>query len=108
MADHEFGTVPRDWLSLHMEIPQNFVNPPESNEADDISIHTGTEECHGACRLKGPRREIFIRESQMGYREEFDYGLEVGCDHSGGHVRPTSHRRLKTGKRGVRGGAMLL
>ena len=44
----------------------------------------------------------------MGSREEFDRGLEVIRDHSGGHVRPTSPRRLKTGDRGVLGGVILL
>ena len=107
IADHEFGIVPHYWLSLHMEIPQHLVTPPTSNEADDISIHARTEKCHGACRPKGPRRDIFIREAQMGSREKFDRGLEVGRDHSGDHVCPTSHRRLKTGERGVRRGAML-
>ena len=101
MADHEFGIVPHDWLSLHMGIPQHFVTPLASNEADDISIHAGTEECHVAFRPKGPRRDIFIHEAHMGSREEFDRGLEVGHDHSGGHVSTTPPRRLETGKRGV-------
>ena len=104
MADHEFGVVPHDWLSLQVETPHHFVTPPGSNEADDVSFHSGTEECHGACCPKGPRRDIFIRESQMGSREEFDRGIEMGCDHSGGHVCPTFPRSLETGKRGVRGG----
>ena len=26
MADYEFGEISHDWLSLHMEIPQHFVN----------------------------------------------------------------------------------
>ena len=108
MSDHEFGIVPHDWLRLHMEILQHFVTPPASNEADYISTHSGTEECHGACRLKGRRRDIFIREAHMGSREEFERCLEVGRDHGGGHVRPTSHRRLKTDERGIRRGAMLL
>ena len=107
MADNEFGIVPHDWLSLHTDTPQHFVTPPASNEADDISIHSGTEECHGACGPKEPHRDVFIRVSQMGYREEFDRGLEVGRDHSGGHVHLTSPRSFKTGG-GVRGGAMLL
>ena len=108
MAYHEFGIVPHDWLSLHMEIPHHFVTLPKFNEADDISIHSVTEECHGACRPKGPCINVFMREAQMGSREKFDRGLEVGRDHSGAHVHPTSPRRLKTGERGVRGGAMLL
>ena len=78
MSDHEFGVVPHDWLRLHMEIPQNFVTPPTSNYTDDISIHSGTEECHGAGRPKGLRRDIFVCETHMGPREEFDRGLEVG------------------------------
>ena len=69
MADHEFGIVTHDWLSLHTEIPQHFFTPPTSNEADAISIHAITEECHGACRLKGPCRDIFMSEAQMGFRE---------------------------------------
>ena len=91
-----------------MEIPQNFFTDPESNGDDDISIHSGTEECHGSCRPKGPCRDIFIREAQMDAREDFDRGLEVGRDHSGDHVRPTSPRRLKTDERGAHGGTMLL
>ena len=84
-----------------MEIPQHFVTPPTSNGTYDISIHAGTEECHGACHSKGPRRDIFACESQIGSREEFDRGLEVGRDHNGDHIRPTDPRRLKTGERGV-------
>ena len=56
----------------------------------------------------GLRKDIFVCESQMGSREEFDRGLEVGHDHSGAHVRLTAPRRLKTGERGVSGGATLL
>ena len=63
MAYYEFGIVPHDLLSLHMEIPQHFVTPPVSNEADNISIHAVTEELHGAYLPKGPCRDIFIRES---------------------------------------------
>ena len=65
MADYEFGIVPRDWLSLHMEIPQHFFTPTTSNENDDISIHAGTEECHDACQPKGPREDISMREAQL-------------------------------------------
>ena len=107
MADHEFGVVPHYCLSLHMEIPRHFVTPPTSNETDDISIHAGTEGFHGACRSKGPHRDIFVCESHMGYREDFDRGLEVGRDHIGDHVRPTAPRRLKVVKMGVGRGAML-
>ena len=74
MADHEFGVGPHYWINLHMEIPQNFVPPPASNGADDISIHAGTEECHGACCPKGPCRYIFIHEAHMGSCEDFDHG----------------------------------
>ena len=66
MSDDEFGVVPHDCLSLHMDLLQNFATPPTSNETDDIIIHTGTEECHGASRLKVPRRDIFVCENQMG------------------------------------------
>ena len=107
MADHEFVVVPHDWLSLNMEIPQNFITSATSNETDDVSINAGAEECHGACRPKGPHRDIFMCEAQMGSREEFDSGLEVGRDNSGAHVCPTAPMRLKTGKRGVNRGAML-
>ena len=84
MADHEFGVVPHDCLSWHVEIPHHFVTSPASNDADDGSVQSGTKECHGSCFLKEPRRDIFIRETQVGSREEFDHGLEVGRDHSGG------------------------
>ena len=90
-----------------MEIPRHFVTPPASNKADDVSVHSGKEECHGACCQKGPYRDIFIPETQMGSREEFDHGLEVGRDHSEGHVFPTSPKRLELGERSVHGGAML-
>ena len=107
MANPEFVVVPHDWLSLHMEIPQHFVTPPMFNETDDISIHVGTEECHGACRPKGPHKDIFVCETQMGPCLEFDRGLAVGRDHGGDNVLPTARMRLKTGERGVSGGAML-
>ena len=103
MADHEFGVVRHDCFSLHVEIPQYFVTPSAFNEADDLIAHTRTEECHGACCPKLLR----IDEAQMGSRKEFDCGLEMGRDHSGGHVCPTSPRCLKKCKRGVRGGALL-
>ena len=38
MADHEFGEISHDWLSLHVEIPQPSVAPPASNEADDFIV----------------------------------------------------------------------
>ena len=74
MADHEFGLVPHDWISFHVKIPQHFVTPPASNEADDVSFHAGTEECHGTWCPKGQGRDIFIREAQMGSQEDFDHG----------------------------------
>ena len=108
MTDHEFGLVPHYWLTLHVEIPQHFVTPQASNDADDVSFHTGTEECHSACCTEGPRIDIFIREAQMSSRQEFYHSLEVGRNHSGGHVCPTFPRRLETGEKGVCGGAMLM
>ena len=108
MADQEFGEIPHDWLSLHVEISQNFVTPPASNEADYVILDTRTEEFHGACCPKGPCRDVFIREPQMGSREEFDRGLEVGRDHCGGYVCTSSSRRFETGERGVRRRFMLL
>ena len=83
MADHEFGEIPHYWLSLHIEIPQHFVTPPASNEADYVIFDAGTEECHGACYPNGSCRDVFMCELQMGYREEFYGGLEVGRDHCG-------------------------
>ena len=107
MADHEFGVVPHDWFSLHVEITQHFVTTPVSNKYDDVIVQSGTEECHSAFCPKGPRRDILIRESQIGSHEEFDRGHHVGRDHSGGHVYPTSPRRLETGERSVYGGTLL-
>ena len=92
MADHEFGEISHDWLSLHMEIPQHFVTPPASNEADYVIVDAGTEECHGACCPKGSCRDVMMRELQIGSREEFYCGLEVGRDHRGGHVCTVSSR----------------
>ena len=43
MADYEFGVVPHDWFSLHVEILQHFVTPPASNEANDVIVHAGTD-----------------------------------------------------------------
>ena len=107
MADHEFGEISRDLISLHMEIPQYFVTSPASNEAGYAIIDAGTEECHGACCPKGSCRDVLMCEPQMGSREEFDCGLEVGRDHCGGHVRPMSSMCFETGKRGVRGSVLL-
>ena len=107
MADHEFGEIPRDWLSLHVKIPQHLVTPPASNEADYVIVNARTEECHGAFCPKGPCRDVFIREPQMGSCEEFYRGLEVGRDHYGGNVCPTSSRHFETGERGVRGSVLL-
>ena len=92
MADNEFGEISHDWIILHMEIPQHFSAPPASNEADDVIVDAGTEECHGACPPKGSCRDVLMREPQVGYREEFYCGLEVGRDHCGGHVCPVSSR----------------
>ena len=66
MADHEFGSVPHDRLSLLMEVPHHFVTPLTPNETDDISVNTETKECHGTGHLKVPRRDIFMCETQMG------------------------------------------
>ena len=46
-------------------------------------------------------------ETQMGPCLEFDRGLAVGRDHGGANILPTARVRLKTGERGVSGGAML-
>ena len=107
MADHEFREISHDWISLHMEVLQNFVAPPASNEADDAIVDAGTKECHGACCPKGSCRDIMMREPQMGYHEEFYCGLEVGRDFSGDHVYPVSSRCFETGERCV-GGSVLL
>ena len=90
-----------------MDIPQNFVTPPASNEADYVIVESGTEECHGACCPKESCRDVLMREPQMGSREEFDCGVEVGRDHCGGHVCPASSRCFETGERGVRGSVLL-
>ena len=92
MADHEFRENVHDWLSLYMEVPQHFVAPPASNEADDVIVGAGTEECHGAYCPKGSCRDVLMREPQMGSREEFYCGLGVGRDHCGGHFCPVSSR----------------
>ena len=92
MADHEFGEISHDWLSLHMEIPQHFVAPTASNEADDVIVISGTEECHGACCPKGSYRDVLMRQPHIGSREEFYYGVEVGRGHCGGHVCPVYSR----------------
>ena len=92
MADYEFGEISNDWISLHMEIPHHFVAPPASNEADDVIVGAGTEECHGAYCPKGSCRDVLMREPQMGSHEEFYCGLEVGRDHHGGQVCPVSYR----------------
>ena len=92
MADHEFGEVSHNWISLHMEIPHHFVTPPASNEADDVIVDSGTEKCHGACCPKGSCRDVMMHEYQMGSHEEFYCDLELGCDFSGGHVYPVSPR----------------
>ena len=92
MADHEFREISHDCLSLHVEVPQYFVAPPASNEADYVIVNDGTEECHGACCTKGYCRDAMMREPQMGSREEFYCGLEVGRDFRGGHVYPVSSR----------------
>ena len=107
MADHELEEIPHDWLSLHMEIPQHFVAPPVSNEADDVIVGAGKEECHGACYPKGSCRDVLMHEPQMGSCKEFYFGLEVGRDHCGGHVFPASSRCFETGKRGVYGSVLL-
>ena len=60
-----------------------------------------------AAAPKGPFRDVFIREALMGSREEFDRGFEMGRDHCGGHVCPTSPRRFETGERGVIRSALL-
>ena len=107
MADHEFGENPHDWLRLHMEIPQYFVAPPGSYEADDFIVNARTEECHGACFPEGSCRDVLMREPRIGSREEFYCGLEVGRDHCGSHVCPASSRCFETVKRGVRGSVLL-
>ena len=86
MDDHEFGVFPHDWFRLHVEIPQHIVTPTASNEADDVIVDSGTEECHGACCPEGSCRDVMMRESQMGSREEFYGGLEVGRNFRWGHV----------------------
>ena len=90
-----------------MEIPQHFVAPPAFNEADDVIVYAGTEECHVASCLKGSCRDVLMREPHIGSCEEFYCGLEVGRDHCGGHVCPTSSRFFEAGERGVRGSALL-
>jgi hypothetical protein len=30
-----------------MEIPKHFIGTPAANQADDISVNPGNEECHG-------------------------------------------------------------
>ena len=92
---------------ISTEIPQNFVTPPVYKEADYFIVDAGTEKCHGACCLKGSCRDVLMHEPQMGYREEFDCGLEVGHDHCGGHVCSASSRCFETGERGVCGSVLL-
>ena len=80
-----------------METLQHFVAPPAFNEADDVIFNAGTEDLHGACCPKGSCRDVLMREPQMGSREDFDCGLEVGHDHCGGHVCPESSSSFETG-----------
>ena len=90
MADLEFREIFHDWLSLYMEVPQHFVAPPASNEADDVIFNSGIEGCHSSYCPKVSFRDVMMRESHMGSHEEFYCGLEVGLDFSGGHVYPVS------------------
>ena len=104
MADHGFGEIPHDGFSLHVEVPHHFVAPPAPNEAYDVVVYAQTEEGHGACCLKGSCIDVMMRESQMGSREEFYGGLEVGRDFSWGNLYPVASADLNRA-RGVSAGA---
>ena len=107
MAYHEFGQIPHDWISSHMEIPQHFIAPLASNKADYVIVDAGTEECHGAFCPKGSCRDVLMHEPHMGSCKQFDCRLEVGRDHCGGHICSASSRCFETGKRGVCGSVLL-
>ena len=39
VANHEFGEVPHDGFSLHVEVPHHFVAPPVTNELYDVVVY---------------------------------------------------------------------
>ena len=82
-----------DWLSLHMEVAEQFIGPPPPDHAEAITVDAGAEKCHSAACPSGSDRDISEGVGRIGM--EVEDGTDTCCD----------VRSRNVAKRGRRGGA---
>ena len=58
MVQHFFCQVLHGWNGLEVEVPEHFIGPPPSEEADDVRVHVGTEEGRGPTGACAAGREL--------------------------------------------------
>ncbi len=42
---HTLGVIAHEWISLDVEVPEHFIRAPSADEADDVGVDAGQEEC---------------------------------------------------------------
>ena len=65
-AEHGSGQAGHERLSLDMEVPEEFIGAPATDEANPVRIDTGAEECHGATSAGGASGDVGAGVGQIG------------------------------------------
>ena len=58
VVDHSARKAAHDGNGLGMEVSEHGVGAPAPDQADDIGIDAGRQECHGATRAEASRLYI--------------------------------------------------
>ena len=63
MRENYMREVPHEWFFLHVEVSENLLAVPASNQLDDVSVETRAEEGNGTSGAEGEGRHILGLES---------------------------------------------
>ena len=62
---HTLGVIMHKRVSLDVEVPEHFVRAPAADEADDVGVDAGQEECRRASGAKTARRDLGRKETEV-------------------------------------------
>jgi len=62
---HTLGVIAHKRVSLDVEVPEHFVRAPAADEADDVGVDAGQEECRRASGAKTARRDLGRKETEV-------------------------------------------
>ena len=77
--EHASCVVPHERVSLHVQIPEHFIQTPPSDEADDVGVNLRQEKRRGARRPEAVGRDVTGQETEV--RPQERHGLsDAGGD----------------------------